>query len=1101
MTSKIPIEIVKSFRDRRALLWVCQRYDLLPNEEPHRYDLPANEASLRYRTEPQDIDFELANLYWEAIWLEGAKSPLLAAVRKKAEEQPSSKRRSVVVLATENDAHAEVSSLEFLPTSVLPGLIDEDTVKEAQYGFLRERARERVAWELAGRMMAYQGRALVVIGCEDKEDIDRLYEVLEDRRWIDQHVILVWPENLDPPIAPDNPGINLLVWHGYLHHLVQELMEIGAPRAEELPRWSIRIRQKVIELTAADIHRVGRRFKILTENDLIPPEMFVIEDLHDFLKGSLDNWAAFGVGLPVKRSYTSEKRLSMWEELKKALEFLDGAESDRMTFTLKLPCEGGSGATTLIRSVAHQAAEEGYPTLILKPEQVEVDFEDLLAFTTALADTSLSAGETNIPPLLIVSDTEHANNVGLRNLPRLVSAHGRRAVFLQAIPLEDSADGKERRSPNWVMLSPLRAKAEKQEINNCQTVFESITRKWKLAIETQSIEQWENYSRATQWLEPVEQEESSSLFWVALRFFLIEGMDFTEAEKAKDAMGNWISRRLDKVKDPGMKEILLYIAVLSSLRMSSPMWTVLRPITGGIFSTQFLETFRQLKDVVEWRSERIDDLNDQVMRFHHPSLAEEFLRTQGVRTQEEKANILKPVLSAMSAGHLADIYVMETYVVHQCAPKYEERSTIEKWRLNIFDSFPPLIRDQSSTVLHHWARCLYHFADPENSNSADLSNPNRRALFEAAIKKLDSSTKLAERPEKGEHPGHVYNTLGTAYSRYADFLASINDEDGATKAWSDACISFEKSMALMPGENVEALLAFGTRLYRHAAKEAEKIKEATDIAKALTLFDEAEEILDDYTNPDPTWFDNLTLYRSYALDWISKQDSQTYIEQLKNSDNPALGYYCEARLHMKDFKDDVGLDQALQILEEAYQKDVELGPRGLILYIMLIRKHAYQRYDFKKLNSLYQNLERATGYVSRPIDLFRHAVICYQLGGYREGADRFRKLRERLRRLNGRTIRVRDFWRNAGDPSEARITHIKVLQRITEWRAEGYVDDLKQNVRLRPRHFSPPPKEGEIVRCAIRFEASGPLAVPPRFEIPSKKQADGHLNSSARRPN
>lgn len=62
------------------------------------------------------------------------------------------------------------------------------------------------------------------------------------------------------------------------------------------------------------------------------------------------------------------------------------------------------------------------------------------------------------------------------------------------------------------------------------------------------------------------------------------------------------------------------------------------------------------------------------------------------------------------------------------------------------------------------------------------------------------------------------------------------------------------------------------------------------------------------------------------------------------------------------------------------------------------------------------------------------------------------------------------------------MTQIHVTRILTEWRAEGEVAELGQRVPLRPRHFSPPPREGEIVSCVIRFEVNGPLAVPPRFE-------------------
>lgn len=33
----LPSSLARAVRDRQSLLWVCQRYDLLPNTEPHSY--------------------------------------------------------------------------------------------------------------------------------------------------------------------------------------------------------------------------------------------------------------------------------------------------------------------------------------------------------------------------------------------------------------------------------------------------------------------------------------------------------------------------------------------------------------------------------------------------------------------------------------------------------------------------------------------------------------------------------------------------------------------------------------------------------------------------------------------------------------------------------------------------------------------------------------------------------------------------------------------------------------------------------------------------------------------------------------------------------
>jgi hypothetical protein len=141
MPDAIPIAIERLIRERRALLWVCQRYDLADGETLHGYDLPAAEAVLRYRAGVTATDRALAKRYWEAIWLEGARSPLLIASRDVA-QTGDEKTRPVVVLSSEWDAKAEVNSDEFLPIFVLPGVLDDLTPADAKYGTLKKRQRE-----------------------------------------------------------------------------------------------------------------------------------------------------------------------------------------------------------------------------------------------------------------------------------------------------------------------------------------------------------------------------------------------------------------------------------------------------------------------------------------------------------------------------------------------------------------------------------------------------------------------------------------------------------------------------------------------------------------------------------------------------------------------------------------------------------------------------------------------------------------------------------------------------------------------------------------------------------------------------------------------
>jgi len=1075
--------VVRQFRDRQALLWVCQRYDLLSGEEPHTLDLPPNEAALRYRDQPEKQDFEIASHYWEAVWLEGARSPLLSTLRSAADGGPSRSRRATVVLAGPADSRTEVSSSEFLPISVLPGRLDQSAPPDSRYGVLRARARERIAWDLAMRLANFRGRALIVVGAQQEADLRFLYEVLEDCPIPELTLVLVWPAHEPPPPPPKRSGIFYAVWKGSSDQFSKALSEIGAPSARELPKWAVRAGKYTIELAAADLHRISGRFALLKEVDLIPPSEFGVQDLLSFLEGSLENWSAYGVGLPVKRSYSSEKNLTLFQELGAILDLYQKKESEELTHTLLLPCEGGAGATTMLRSAAYQAASEGFPTLVLRPEQVELNLEDIRAFMAVLSEKCQSVGMEVAPPTIVVLDVEHASIRSSRSLSQFLAGHRHRAIILQAKLLDEKEDQHEIRNRKFTRLRPLLSEATEREIVDCETTFRNIVQRWQLPFEVPSIERWRTYESATRWRTPID-DSSTSMFWVALRFFLTNDVDLTTKEKVASALGTWIEKRTTKVTDERMRQLLLYVAVLSSLRIPCPIWTALRPVTGGTFSSILVDLFKQLEDLLVWGAAS-EELDDQVLRFAHPALADEFLRQQAIHNLPEKIRAIRPVLLSLSAGHQGDIWVAESLAADVIAPHFEERRVIEwTWRLEVFDLVPPVLRDQSKTILHHWARCLYQSAEP--SAQPPISIPERRQRIELAIDKLRLAIGLPRRKGRDEHPSHLYNTLGVALSKYAKLLEDLGTlREESIKAWNEACHAFEQSIRLSPGVNLDALLAFSARLLSHAddnraAGSQLSEERLADVSYALSLLDTAEEVQQDYVTDNPELERTLATYKARALNLLRDGAGIEYLRELQNTKKSDLGYYCEARLALSHANTAKGLEDALGILKEAERRGVKPEPRSLALRLTLLRRHPGTQFDFALLLSLYKALESHGSFQATPVDLFRHAVLCYQTGNYSEGADRFRKLRELLRNTGNTPPRVTDFWRAKDDPNAPQLTQLKVIRIVNERRGQGYVEDLSQDVPFRPLHFGPAVRENSVISCAIRFEPWGPFAIPTR---------------------
>src|SRR5207245_4116974 len=124
---------------------------------------------------------------------------------------------------------------------------------------------------------------------------------------------------------------------------------------------------------------------------------------------------------------------------------------------------------------------------------------------------------------------------------------------------------------------------------------------------------------------------------------------------------------------------------------------------------------------------------------------------------------------------------------------------------------------------------------------------------------------------------------GRAYARYADFLGEEGDGRASLKMWDESCRAFQRSIDLSPGANVEPLLAFSRRLLSHAERDGGGRVAGGglgDVAYALSLLDEADEILSDYENPDPQWSEHVIQYRAQALAKLSSEKGRASILDL-----------------------------------------------------------------------------------------------------------------------------------------------------------------------------------------------------------------------------
>jgi hypothetical protein len=145
----------------------------------------------------------------------------------------------------------------------------------------------------------------------------------------------------------------------------RELLEDYLSRQAD-DRIALRIRNadgeiKILDITGLDDpeHPLLANYGLLQDRDLRPiqPDDLKIEEALDFFRDAASSWRPYAAGMPWQRDEKAEQVLrSILKRLDR-----DGPDAGRIAY---INAESGSGGTTLMRTLACTAAQEGYPTLV-----------------------------------------------------------------------------------------------------------------------------------------------------------------------------------------------------------------------------------------------------------------------------------------------------------------------------------------------------------------------------------------------------------------------------------------------------------------------------------------------------------------------------------------------------------------------------------------------------------------------------------------------------------------------------------------------------------------------------------------------------------------
>lgn len=1095
MSPNLSGDSISQFRNGRAILWLCQRYELRPNEELHELGEDPEGLQNRYRQEVSALDARIASFAWEAIWSDSCKGLIAQAVTRELDRaQGSGAVRRPVILASNPDEEGQLNTRELLPIYFPLGLLSS-TDPEGLYTKKPSLRRQNYRFSTLRKMESYPNRLLVVLGATDLLDLQPVFDMISEFAPVGLSVLIVWPDTGTEVEIPSAVQVPVQIWKGNIESFLDRLDNLRIPHVSLPTKRRLRVRETVLVLDEADLVGITDRFVLILDDDLpVPdPKKVTNSTLEEFLKGTEGDWRGYASGLAFNRQYTisgAGVELPLARYLSRELESQIG--KDISNLTVVLPAENGAGLTTLLRSTAFAVASAGFPVLLLRQHQASVDIDEIGAFLNRLVQkVAPDAGNT---PVLLIFDVDHEFISETAFIAQTLAALGRAVVVLRAesAVAETATGGKAQEMATRVRirgksrrLPVLSGNVSTDELAHLADHFQSISRRYPIGVEAPTLDEWKAYQDAQSFVSPDGDAEPDSLFWVALHFFL-----FNRNEPVA-GFDEWIQREYEAIQHKVVREAVRRIAALSAFRLVTPLTPLLRSLGRG-YDMGLIAALAKLDDrsgLIRWDS-RPKDLEDQVLRFRHPLLAQRLLQFTDRTIADFPVEITWPILENLKGGRRADVWLGEsvTFQVLRTERKSMMPTGHLEKRLETFTHIPPQVSEYSKPILHHWARALYHRAqkNPEDAEGA--------AWLRSAVEKLERAIALPTREERDEHPSHLYTTLGTIYFEIYKRQALRNHGSEPDGDWEQAARCFEKALDLI-GDNFQALAAYGLRLIERASGESDPIRASEEALRAMSFLDQAEEVGrqgGDLSEDDRYFLDGQ---RNSAWQIIDPAHAQLDLDGWLR-DHLEIGYLIKARSAVQDINlsqlamepklpqsSQWAISEAIDILEKGLP-EIKGQPtwRSLHLLYRLYAADPKERLAFDHRLKVLDQLER-TDFKWHIRMRFEHAVLCYQNDKFAEGQRRFRDMRALLRQPDQPAIRLADFWRRRDVPTKPRPTTLVVRRRDSDFRGYGFIEEMGQEVLFRPRHFEVPPRPGDFRQCLVRFETMGPIAVPTSFPV------------------
>ena len=609
MSVELPSKLVTLLRERKTLLWICQRAELVSGAEIHAESTPLEDAVGRYRAEPNVEDLGMANVFWEACWTESIVDRFYDATREIADsgdrDDPESQSRQPYPFAADPDSEGQLDRRRFLPIYEVNGT-SRDGDPEGQYGGPRAR---RFAYQmgLIRRLENFPGRAVVVVGALDSADLGTVRTAIEFMP-PNNMVVILWPSDSPFPADLEAPGrLDIHFLRGTRSELIDALASVGAPQHTAVPKLGLPYGSSALELREEDLLGVDQDFVLIRDSDFEVPTRGSDDatTLDRLWRSESDDWIPFASEMVFRRHYQPSPGSDQDLASHVISQLRELSKSDRVVnMTLTIPATSGSGITTALRHTAFFAARSGFPALLCRPANQKFSVEKLGAFLSRLQERGREQlNEVEDTPALIIFDRQHRGIEQVSELATILAARGRHALVIEVIPPrgEDLVDGAPPRRPKGRHLTAqeFRGEIDQNELQSLSEHFSNLYRPLGLSIP--SFGDWLAY-QGQQAIWTLNGESApGSHFWIALRFFVGEG-------NPHFSLAEWVGRTYEEVRDPSARRAVRYIAAFSSFGIAVPLAPLLRSVgTTTMLDTSVMATLHRVsesEDLLQWAIRR-----------------------------------------------------------------------------------------------------------------------------------------------------------------------------------------------------------------------------------------------------------------------------------------------------------------------------------------------------------------------------------------------------------------------------------------------------------------------------------------------------------------